>query len=80
MILLPTSGMIKECTKSGQLCEIGDPYFGDPGSPISYEVGEPGPQINKNLGTPGVPFSYEVGDPVMKIGTPHAMVSELMFQ
>ena len=49
---------------------LGTPYFGDPGSPISYEIGDPGPQVNIVLGTPGAQFSYAIGDPLMKIGTP----------
>ena len=50
--------------------KLGTPTFGDPGSPISYELGDLGPQVNMILGTPGALFSYEIGDPLMKLGTP----------
>ena len=61
-------------------CEIGDgktPNLGDPASPISYEVGDLGHQVNIILGTLGAQFSYEIGDPLMKIGTPmHDYINE----
>ena len=54
--------------------ENGDPQIGDPGSPISEEIGDPGPQFNIILGTPGSPFSHENGDPCVKMGTLHAKI------
>ena len=43
--------------------KMGTPYFGDPGSPYSYENGDPGPYNHLNMGTPG-PHIY------MNMGTP----------
>ena len=50
--------------------KMGTPPNGDPGSPFSYEIGDPGPQFSNILGTPGSPISYGIRDPSMKLGTP----------
>ena len=42
---------------------------GDPGSPFSYEIRDPGPQIPNILWTLGFPISYDIRDASMKSGT-----------
>ena len=47
------------------------PYFGDPGSPFSYEIRDPGPQISMKIGTWGPQSHVKIGsDPLMILGTP----------
>ena len=50
--------------------KMGTPQNGDPVSPFSYEVRDPGPQFPNILGTLGSPISYDIRDPSMKLGTP----------
>ena len=50
--------------------KMGTPQNGDPGSPFSYEIRDPGPQFLNIFGTLGSPILYNIRDPSMKSGTP----------
>ena len=41
--------------------KMGAPYFGHPGSPYSYENGDPGPYNHMNMGTPGPHIYMNIG-------------------
>ena len=45
------------------LCHVkmGTPYFGDPGSPYSYENGDSGPYNHMNMGIPGPHIYMNMG-------------------